>query len=280
MSILTFTLTSIKMSALPTLSQTQTHPPCTTCGIGHNIYVEPHSFCYIKPIDTIRDEENEALICPLSLEPIYSGVQLPCGHIFEKELLDNVICTSINIYTFLCPLCRDTFRNDVINPLPPNIQARLDLLEVKCPNTEYGCLSKSIPRFQLPSHLEKECMFYPTNCTKCKTSMLRKDLETHLCHYKCPNSQYGCETSTLFTTNESLSEHIQNECFGAYTRCPHCNDNYLRKLLQNHVDNDCSFTSIECVNGCGLEIQRYNQRNHNHDCNVSMNYKINKIIGF
>ena len=97
---------------------------CNVCGVAHaRTEEESHTF-YYQQEDTIPNGLKD----PVSFEPLFDAVVLPCDHTFSRA----VITQSIRMTGPTCPLCKDgRAQLKELKRAPVMVRTMLDELKVQ-----------------------------------------------------------------------------------------------------------------------------------------------------
>ena len=145
---------------------------CLDCGhLPHLDNPGEHKFEYIK-----SDEEllQEGLMCPLTLEPLFDAVDLPCGHTFSRY----AIAAHFQIKKKGCPVCKANCNK--ISSVSIIIRNILDKLQIRCPK-QCGAI---IERSTIKDHLKicPSILVFCSNKLKgelCMHVAIRKNMNIH-----------------------------------------------------------------------------------------------------
>lgn len=165
---------------------------CAVCGNVHGPN-DDHSF------NVHDDEIDEELLDPVSLVPIYDGVQFPttkCSHSFSRFTIERCLRSKSE-----CPLCKSHITLADMKPVTLMVKNILDKLKVHCPHDarhEHGCFK----RCELPQHLS-HCPTAPISCPiefqgrKCMNVVKRGEMSAHMdiCDLRSVVCSNGCEST-------------------------------------------------------------------------------------
>jgi hypothetical protein len=180
---------------------------CVDCGhpqhLG-NLY--EHKFEYIK-----SDEEllQEGLTCPLTLEPLFDAVDLPCGHTFSRY----AITAHFQIKKKGCPVCKSHCNK--ITSVSIIIRNILDKLQIRCPK-QCGAI---IERAQIKDHLKicHSTLVFCSNKLKgeqCMHTDIRKNMNIHEvteCNFRIMPCPGNCGIIARDFGTHNCVIHLKNE---------------------------------------------------------------------
>jgi TNF receptor-associated factor 5 len=219
--------------------------------------VDLRSLDYISVVD-------ENLICPICRIALINPITTSCDHVFCRDCFDQSHRISA-----ACPIDRwpIVLPHD-IGPTHRLILNQLDGLEVKCPNTTYGC-EKILARSMVQNHVDKYCGHAMISCPEkaCEGKVLRKDLSGGCLHYTsiCPD----CAESLL---QVDMERHREKECSERKTSCEECGIEIIRCRANEHV-NDCEEAVIPCkwnIYGCSYRSKRKELIDHAPACDFKV----------
>uniref|UniRef100_A0A8C2FZ31 TNF receptor-associated factor n=1 Tax=Cyprinus carpio TaxID=7962 RepID=A0A8C2FZ31_CYPCA len=107
---------------------------------------------------------------------------------------------------------------------------------------------------------------YCTNAPDCTQTVTLCNLQDHLkaCQYeriRCSN--VGCNDTVL---RRSLQEHQRNVCSFRLESCLHCRQPFLTSQLQAHQKTSCPDIQVPCPNNCPQMIRRHKLQAHADEC--------------
>ena len=166
-----------------------------------------------------------------------------------------------------CPSCKRRVFNK-----SPNIrlQRALNGLEVTCTYKSQGCrwvglLGNLESHFNLnpePACQPVGCHFAPVSCLYCHAPIQRYNVQVHQ-REKCEERPTRCEFCNLESTFADITK--RHDCKQYPTLCHKCNQVFLRQDFQDHVDNYCPMTPIDCDFkhvGCKIALPRKDMSAH------------------
>lgn len=182
-----------------------------------------------------------------------------CGHRFCKECIETHMFGDES-----CPLCKQRCPCVVVDKQLARI---LRQKEVRCTNKEEGCTWTGELSL-LEDHLDpteplKGCKFQEVKCSFCNNPFQRRKIESH--ELECPRRIVTCEYCHFKCPQEELEKHWE-DC-GLYPiDCPKgCGENMIRGRLNEHIEKECSLTTIDCqfaYAGCTVRKLRKDMDDH------------------
>lgn len=180
---------------------------CIEC--GHQQHLDnpgEHKFEYIK-----SDEEllQEGLTCPLTLEPLFDAVDLPCGHTFSKY----AITAHFQIKKKGCPVCKSLCNK--LTSVSIIIRNILDKLQIRCPK-QCGSI---IERSTIKDHLKicPSTLVFCSNKLKgeqCMHTAIRKNMNIHEmteCNFRIMPCPGNCGIIARDFGTHNCVIHLKNE---------------------------------------------------------------------
>ena len=180
---------------------------CIDC--GHQQHLDnpgDHKFEYIK-----SDEEllQEGLTCPLTLEPLFDAVDLPCGHTFSKY----AITAHFQIKKKGCPVCKSLCNK--LTSVSIIIRNILDKLQIRCPK-QCGAI---IERSTIKDHLKicPSTLVFCSNKLKgeqCMHTAIRKNMNIHEiteCNFRIMPCPGNCGIIARDFGTHNCVIHLKNE---------------------------------------------------------------------
>ena len=164
-----------------------------------------------------------------------------CGYRFCKDCIETHISENDN-----CPLCKQECPSTMADKQLDRI---LKQKVVRCSHKEEGCMWTG-ELYLLNDHLDpaerlKGCEFQKLKCSFCDTYFQRNQIESH--ELECPRRIVKCEYCYFFKCpQEELVKHWE-ECNQYPVECPNgCGAKKARQYLKEHVENECSLTTVDC----------------------------------
>ncbi len=192
----------------------------------------------------------EDLNCPICLELVSDPVQTSCGHLFCGKCIEGIK---------QCPIDREDFTT---TPDHYN-RRRLRSFNVKCPNSERGCLWQG--NLGDAQDHTSTCISKQVKCPKgCNSPVHQKDLPYHLSKL-CPLRDYHCPHCQLLGSYKSITTSHLTFCGDFPLNCPGCHDHILRKNIAAHLQQSCPMESVECkykMLGCSDLVRRDKYAGH------------------
>ena len=190
---------------------------------------------------------------------------------YRQHLLANDL-NEVAIDFYICTNCNGLSRNACIVGADQNLTCEMCVVEgeafqpmvksrkkipelgAKCPLVSRGCVWKGIIG-EVDAHLD-ECNELIVNClNECKFILKRSELVNHW-ENECLNRKVNCIHCKVVIPYKEIENHL-NTCLEIPLLCPNeCMENFLRKEMNSHVENDCPNTIVHCRNECGLKIKR------------------------
>lgn len=180
---------------------------CIDC--GHQQHLDnpgDHKFEYIK-----SDEEllQEGLTCPLTLEPLFDAVDLPCGHTFSKY----AITAHFQIKKKGCPVCKSLCNK--LTSVSIIIRNILDKLQIRCPKQCGAIIERSI----IKDHLKicPSTLVFCSNKLKgeqCMHTAIRKNMNIHEiteCNFRIMPCPGNCGIIARDFGTHNCVIHLKNE---------------------------------------------------------------------
>ena len=152
-------------------------------------------------------------------------------------------------------------------------------LGVKCNNHLNGCCWQGTIG-TLDQHLDK-CDFSVAECPNdChKENLLKKDLRHHTTHL-CSERKYECPVCSMKDMYRVITGPHQDVCERKKVKCENkeCDCVLERRLVQDHVAQDCDFTEVSCkyaLLGCEKKMIRKDMKKHeeHHEGHLSLALK-------
>lgn len=159
-----------------------------------------------------------------------------------------------NMQPCSCPYCRRPLRYSRLRH-DTALQAQLDQLQVKCPNTAAGCTA-ILARLHVKDHLNKECPAQAAACPHCGLVDLRRELVGH--EAQCPQRPIACVNAAAgcaaLVPASAMQHHLDANCEWQTGRCAACARHVPRREWRRHALHDCAGRS-DCPGrplGCGF----------------------------
>ncbi|XP_064479935.1 uncharacterized protein LOC135393425 [Ornithodoros turicata] len=128
-----------------------------------------------RPIECV-DLHSTRYCCLCNVVPTVTFL-LGCSHAFCELCYENLLGTDRR-----CPLDETDFEQDDVSKLTFKAK-RLERTTVRCFNAKNGCNVVGTIQ-EVESHFFDECAYYAVICTRCKASVLRRDIVSH-CGTSC-----------------------------------------------------------------------------------------------
>ncbi|CAF0795382.1 unnamed protein product [Brachionus calyciflorus] len=202
--------------------------------------------------------------CPICLAALRDPVQTKCGHRLCSSCFKTI--RGGNWY-FRCPV-DNTWSNHVFEDNA--VKREVLSLKVNCLNS--NCVWTGELREQ-QTHL-KNCQFEKIECpNKCKTDVMRLDLDKHL--LECPLRLEKCEHCKIEVVVTQLARHHLLMCPKFPVNCPVCGETeVMRENINGHINiisGDCPMVVVPCSFrhiGCMHQDQRCKMSKHYQDMNT------------
>lgn len=202
--------------------------------------------------------------CPVCLAALRDPVQTKCGHRLCSSCFKTI--RGGNWY-FRCPV-DNTWSNHVFEDNA--VKREVLSLKVNCLNT--NCDWTGELREQ-QTHL-KNCQFEKIECpNKCKTDVMRLDLDKHL--LECPLRLEKCEHCKIEVVVTQLARHHLLMCPKFPVNCPVCGETeVMRESINGHINiisGDCPMVVVPCSFrhiGCMHQDQRCKMGKHYQEMNT------------
>ncbi|RNA19556.1 TNF receptor-associated factor 6 [Brachionus plicatilis] len=202
--------------------------------------------------------------CPVCLAALRDPVQTKCGHRLCSSCFKTI--RGGNWY-FRCPV-DNTWSNNVFEDNA--VKREVLSLKVDCFNS--NCAWTGELREQ-QTHL-KNCQFEKIECpNKCKTDVMRLDLDKHL--LECPLRLEKCEHCKIEVVVTQLARHHLLMCPKFPVNCPVCGETeVMRENINGHINiisGDCPMVVVPCSFrhiGCMHQDQRCKMSKHYQEMNT------------
>jgi hypothetical protein len=121
-----------------------------------------------------------------------------------------------------------------------------------------GCLNKYLEKTKKCPLSNKTMDVSGVVAVQCLKNVIYKQM------VYCKNKANGCEWTGPLS---SLLDHKENHCVFEHVKCPNkdCTVSSPRDEILKHIQN-CDFKEMECVNNCGIKINRTNADGHILTC--------------
>ena len=154
-------------------------------------------------------------------------------------------------------------------------------LGIRCNNSHEGCGWEGTigDRNQ---HLDK-CDYSIVKCPNCcDKDLLRKDLQHHIAQL-CSEREYECHDCHEKDVYRVITGPHQDVCERKKVKCANneCGCILERRLVQDHVAQDCDFTEVSCkyaMLGCQKKMIRMGIKIHEDDNEVHLSVAMTSII--
>ena len=169
-----------------------------------------------------------------------------------------------------CPSCKKR----VFNKFPDvQLQRVVNVLEVLCTFNSQGCmwvgllghLDKHLNLNPDPATQPEGCHFASIPCIYCFEPVQRLNAQFHQTE-ECEKRPARCEYCNYESTFADVMK--THNCANFPTLCHQCKQAFLRQDFQNHIDNECPFTPIDCEFkhvGCEIALSRKDMPSHLRD---------------
>lgn len=189
-------------------------------------------------VERPKELQPECPICLLILREPYQATC--CGYTYCKSCIERVSSKRKP-----CPTCNNTNFSIFADK---GLHKSLYGFKVWCSNKKQGCNWSGELR-DLTSHLNVDpphanrsngCDYTQVDCTACKDTLLRRDLEAHE-KSQCKMRDYTCEfCKEASGTYISIVEKHQPECEFRPVPCPNkCGATPLKKDIERHMKEEC-----------------------------------------
>ena len=166
-------------------------------------------------------------------------------------------------------------------PLPIG-RRDIQALAVKCANVERGCEWRGTVGTQ-EEHLAT-CKFALVPCpNKCEGNsifcFMRKNLDQHL-EEACPNRPDACKHCGENGTYAVIQAHDE-VCPKKEIPCPNCDELKPRKVMEDHIDNECLLTEVPCKFariGCERILMRKDMAVHGQDTELHLQIALDTVV--
>ena len=208
--------------------------------------------------------------CPICLHILREPYQVTCcGKSFCRLCIERVKGDHKP-----CPCCNENDFNDYSNK---GLQQPLYGFNVYCSKREKGCEWKG-ELGQLDKHLNlnpqddnelEGCEFAEIECSYCSSVIVR----SQLLHHKkelCDKRPFSCEYCNEYESTYDDVVHNHWPVCGCHpVQCPNeCGAFPQRQMLDDHVENECPLTVVEChfhYAGCEVKLPRRSMPDHLKD---------------
>lgn len=209
----------------------------------------------IIKLDWFEENDKKDLsnyLCKICKGIYNNPVLLSCGHIICKE------CYKLN--NKKCLICGEN-NISIKSENLPYITSYLSKKTCKCKND--NC-NKKLQIGNILSHL-KECPKEHIFCRfSCGIKVLRENIESHekTCKYRPFQCKYCNKDIKQF---QYLESHLDKECPLYYIKCDYCQEDVLKKNIENHLNFKCTKTDKKCmfsIIGCNEKISPNGTEEH------------------
>lgn len=216
-----------------------------------------------KPPDAFQTE------CPVCLSILRDPYQMTCcGKSYCHTCIDKVRRERRS-----CPTCKKRELSYFQNK---GLKQSLCQMNVYCTHQSEGC-SWTGELGQLDKHLNTKpirteqlhsCKFVSIKCLHdhCSEYIKRSKIENHQ-QNMCPRRPFTCEYCANYKSyHEDVTKNHWPLCNYYPTPCPNeCGKTLQRQQIENHIDNDCPLTVIDCdfkSIGCRVYLPRKDMPAH------------------
>lgn len=209
----------------------------------------------IIKLDWFEENDKKDLsnyLCKICNGIYNNPVLLSCGHIICKE------CYKLN--NKKCLICGEN-NISIKSENLPYITSYLSKKTCKCKNE--NC-DKKICVDSILSHLQ-ECPKEPVYCRfNCGNKIIREEIQKHesTCVYRPFQCKYCNKDVVQF---QYLDNHLNKECPLYYIKCNFCEEDVLKKNIENHLNFKCTKTDKKCmfsIIGCNEKISPNGTEEH------------------
>ena len=222
---------------------------------------------------SFADSSHDRFVCSICTKVMRDPqLMLCCGVKYCASCLDHWF-SSHRVKS--CPHCRASeCEEPILHALDKGMKREIESFRVHCTNVTLGCKWVGELR-ELANHHKSStgCAFSFVKCTnKCKSIVLRKDLQDHLNCY-CDLRLIKCQYCEYVDTAKAYGGH-EDVCDMYPIQCPNgCgNPALVRCMLNDHLRSICPLELIPCENaslGCEERVLRKRMRSHlRHNCEL------------
>ena len=159
---------------------------------------------------------------------------------------------------------------------------RIPRVSVRVYNKTNGChwqgtIGTRDQHLDMCSYAMVEC---PNECHE--DNLLRKDLQHHMAQL-CSEREYDCPDCSMKDVYRVITGPHQDVCERKKVACENkdCDCVLERRLVQDHVDQDCDYTEVSCkyaLLGCENKIIRKDMKKHEEDHEAHLFLALKSIV--
>mmetsp|Transcript_81982 Transcript_81982/g.100587 ORF Transcript_81982/g.100587 Transcript_81982/m.100587 type:complete len:302 (+) Transcript_81982:37-942(+) len=212
------------------------------------------------------------------------------------KLCQCIRCKSVNIPSYgidptneiVCYGCKNDDERVNEGPLLTNILLKQEILCLNtCNNGGNNAVCKWKNKVSLwREHSNGECPLAMVVCEYCEIeTTLRKDMKDH--HAKCDEKEEDCKDCNKPVKRRLMRNHVTNECEYVKMMCENngCNRRIMKKHYNNHVNNECPKRIVSCEYrkyGCNddivfEELEQHNMDNELNHFKMESTFNVNEL---